>query len=607
MRPIWFPLLLVAGPVAADPLPDQVDPEPPAAAGCSSCEVSAPKVLTIRGTLFVKSSGDLAVGATVAIEDRDHNKVMSVAITDETGEYKLEVPPGRYDVTAYYLDSTTLLASARLFVDDAQLESAVLDDTLDRFYGCVYILPPEVKAMPHFGATISRRPLPISRDRTHRAWIAPVAMADPVRAATTVEGGRRFTTAPGIPTAFLEDVTTYSLDVPIGLAQGGGGATDVTLRSGSNQRQGEARLILGVDDPRDGSAAAETFLGGPIEKDNVWAAAGLVLRRDAGELAGDGMLRLDGQTHDQQFLLGGLAHDGTDDAGWSTARWKGKFREGKLEVGAGVTGELLRRPLEVAARELGTSSDIARSVDRTGGAAFATLRFKAAGYHTAYASAGAGMGQRDERRHTDASYAIGDDWMWTPSLTFVAGVRIEERTFEGDRARVVVPRAAVKWDPTNEGRSEVFVAAQRVPLVDDGLPGDWTSLDRRSVDELIAGAAYRRSKDDTIVGIAVRQRDDRTGGEVWLRRDTSRSIVHLQATSLDRVATLLAQRRLRDRRGSVITVGTAARVTEDRAEAGVALGWKHSPGQTVLSTELAAEGYAGTDGPGARIVAGILW
>ncbi len=609
MRRIWLPLLLVAGPVAADPIPDEgveVNPEPRMTGGCN-CEISKPKILTIRGRAWIKSSGEVAVGATIIVSEHG-GKATYPAITDELGDYKIEVPPGFYDVTVYYVDVTIETVKQRMFVDDVLLDPVLIDDTAIESYTACFSgpAPPEFTSMPHFGAAISRHVLPVSRDRRHRAWIAPVAFADPARVVTTVEGARRFTTAPGIPTAFVEDVTTYSRDVPFALSTGSGGAAEVSLRSGSNQRRSEARLILGADDHADDSASAETFLGGPISKDHAWAAAGLVLGRNGGALTGDGMLRLDAHAHDHDFTLAGLAHDGVDeDAGWTTARWKAKYFDAKLEVGALATGERLERSSELAAREVAV--DPTRTIDRAGGLAYAKLRFKAAGYHTAYASAGGGAGRRDELHHTDLSFAIGDEWMWSPSLTFTAGVRVEERTFDGDRARRVAPRVALKWDPTHEGRGEVFVGYQRVPLVDDGLPGDWRSLDVIAVDEMYAGVGYRRSSGDTMVGLAVRQRDDRTGGDAWIRRDTARTVVHLQATSLDRVATLLAQRKLRDRSGTLITLGTTARVTEDRSEAGVALGWKRSSSDRERTAEVTAEGHAGTAGPGARIVVGMFW
>ena len=597
----------MTGPVAAAPLPGEVPPDP-WPTSCN-CEVSLPKVLTISGRAWSKSSGEVAIGATVVVSAHGGGTASFAAITDELGNYKVEVPPGFYDVTLYYLDVTLETVKQRMFVDDVLLDPVMIDDTAatDGYTGGCFGPPPaELTSMPHFGASISRQLLPVSRDRTHRAWIAPVAFADPLRVVTTVEGGRRFTTAPGIPTAFVEDVTTYSRDVPFELPLGSGGAADVSLRSGSNQQRGEARLILGADDHADSSASGEMFLGGPISKDHAWAAAGLVLRRDAGELAGDGMLRLDGQIRDHQFMISGLSHDGPDaDAGWSTARWKAKWFDAKLEVGALATGERLERSSEIAAREV--TVDPTRTIDRAGGLAYAKLRFKAAGYHIAYASAGGGAGRRDALRHTDLSLGIVDDWMWSPSLTFTTGVRVEDRALDGERARLVAPRAALKWDPTREGRGEVFVGYQRVPLVDDGLPGDWKSLDVIAVDEMYAGVKYRRSSGETMAGLAVRQRDHRTGADAWIRRDTTRSVVHLQATSLDRVATLLAQRKLRDRSGTQVTLGTAARVTEDRSEAGLALGWKRSSTDKEMTADVTAEGYAGTDGPGARIAVGILW
>lgn len=110
-----------------------------------------------------------------------------------------------------------------------------------------------------------------------------------------------------------------------------------------------------------------------------------------------------------------------------------------------------------------------------------------------------------------------------------------------------------------------------------------------------------------MIGVAVRARDTRFGGEAWLRRDTTRSVIHVQATSLDRVATLLAQRKLRDRAGVLVTAGAAARVGEDRSEGGVALGFRRSRERAELTTELALEGYTGTAGPGGRMLLGILW
>lgn len=603
MHRSWLLLVLAAGTASADPIPEPVEPDPVVNNGCS-CEISTPKILTIRGRAFAKTSGDLAAGATLVLTD---GKAVYTAITDELGDYKFDVAPGVYDLTVYYLATTQELVKQRMFVDDTTLDPVLIDDTITGTEtGCYFGPPgPEFTSMPHFGAAISRQLQPVSRDRTHRAWIAPVAFADPLRAVTTVEGARRFTTAPGIPTAFVEDVNAYSRDVPIGVAAGSGGTAEVALRAGSNARQSEARLILGADG-RDGSASAETFMGGPLAKDHAWAAAGLVLGRDAGELTGDGMLRLDGKARDHDLTLLGLAHDGVgEDAGWGMARWKGTFREGKLELGAHATGERLERSSEVAAREV--TIDPTRAIDRAGGIAYAKLRFKAAGYHSAHASVGGGAGRRDDLRHSDLSYAIGDDWNWTPSLSLTTGVRVEERTLDGDRARLVIPRVALRWDPTREGRSEVFAGYQRVPRIDDGLPGDWKSLDVLAVDEIYAGVGYRRSTGETMVGLALRQRDDRTGGDAWLRRDTRRSVVHLQATTLDRAATLLAQRKLRDRDGTQLGVGVTARASDVRSEAGVALGYKRSPSRRELTIDVAAEGYAATDGPGARIVLGMIW
>ena len=92
MRRLWFLLLLVAGPAVADPTPDpgvEAPPEPP---------VSAPKVLTIRGRAWIKSTKDVAIGATVIVSVPDDSTVSFAAISDERGDYQVEVPPGVYEI-----------------------------------------------------------------------------------------------------------------------------------------------------------------------------------------------------------------------------------------------------------------------------------------------------------------------------------------------------------------------------------------------------------------------------------------------------------------------------------------------------------------------------
>ena len=605
MRHVWLLILLLSSTARAD------DDEP---TGTCSCELPGPpKVLTLRGTVYLKSSGTAGAGTTVTIAPHGStsDKVVT-AITDELGQWSVEITPGNYDITLYYLDATVEQAKNRLILDDVALDPIVLDDTRGgtSCWGFGHWPSAEQGSLPRFGGEISRQRLVPSRDRTHRAWIAPIAFADPARSVTTIEGGRRFTGAPGVPLAFIEDVTTYTLDTPIEHAQGGGGATAIALRAGHNQRSGDARLILGLDDGAGASAAAETLVAGPLAKDRAWVAAGLVARRQGSQLTNDGMLRLDvrgGDSH--EVMLAGLAHAaGEERAGFTNARWKAKLFDYKLELGALATTELLDKPSPIAPRQLETPLAPIDRLDRAGGIGFMKLLFRARGTHQLHASAGAGIGERDGIRHTDESYAIGDDWWIAPSIAITAGVRVERRGFGGDHTQVVAPRAQLAYDPTREGRSEIYVAYQRVPLVDDGMPGDWRSAELTSVDELSTGVAYMRSTGNTMIGIAARAREERWGGEAWLRRDTRRSVIHVQASSLDRVATLLAQRKLRDRGTHKITAGVAARVGEDRSEGGLALGWRRSPrNDDELKTELSIESYAGTDGPGGRMLLGILW
>lgn len=612
--------------------------------------------LALRGTLIGKRDRAPAIGATVvAVATGGGATGEEVVITDEGGRYELRVAPGVYDLIVYYVASTTSLARQIAITSDVELDVASVEDVSDPSDGCVFIIPrdPTLETQPRFGLATRRDAAPPSRDRTHRAWIAPVVGADARTAVTTVEGGARLPGAPGIPLAFIEEVQTHTMRVPITLPAGTGGAADLALRHGSNTPSGHARLVLGLDRPRApderASAGLEAIASGPLRKDLAWLAAGLAAQDDhRGARGAHGMLALQvmpSLTH--RFAVVGLAGAAADGArdGWTSARWTATPFDHKLELQAIATAERLTAPniapsagpAELAARAAVPQAVAAPAevTDRLGGRLALAWRGRAHGYHRLELSAGGGAGERDGARHADGSLAAGDAWQLRPNLQLDAGVRWEVRTYAGERAAVLAPRASLTYDFTREGRADAFVAYQRVPLLDDAAPGRWRGLPALARDELAAGAALSPERLPRImIGAAVRARravageaaapatagpsapaELEAGVEAWLRVSGHRTHLHAAATSLDRAASVHAQRRLIDRGDDRLIAGVLARWTAAGAAAGAtgagagaSLAWQRTG---MLwhrgALELALEAYAGAGGPGGRLVAGATW
>jgi hypothetical protein len=96
-----------------------------------------------------------------------------------------------------------------------------------------------------------------------------------------------------------------------------------------------------------------------------------------------------------------------------------------------------------------------------------------------------------------------------------------------------------------------------------------------------------------------------------MRFDSRTMTVHLAATTLGRVGTVLAQRKLLDRGRDDLLAGVMLRATAERADGGGALVWKHAGKRhddaEDLGFELGLEGYGGSDGPGGRVLLGASW
>src|SRR5262249_48882787 len=138
---------------------------------------------------------------------------------------------------------------------------------------------PEIASYPRFGLAVRRSLYVVSRDRTHLAWVAPVAGADATTAVTTIDGGGRLHGAPGIPIALLDQGPTETMRTPIERATGSGGAIELSTLAGSNMVHGSGTVVVGLDRRSDANGGGELFAGGPLVEDAAWFAAGLVATR----------------------------------------------------------------------------------------------------------------------------------------------------------------------------------------------------------------------------------------------------------------------------------------------------------------------------------------
>ncbi len=628
VRYVWVSLsvalLTRSGQVIADTDPCAV--EEPANQPPPTQQPPKPEPLRIQGVVRGKTSGELLIGVTV-VAAQHGTKVAdeAVAITDEHGAYSLAVPRGTYTLTFYYLDVTLEVPNVVISTDTTFVPT-ILEEPKGNDLGCTFWLDssPDLGSMPRFGITTTRAVMPVSRDRTHRSWIAPAASADSNTAVTTISDGTRLQRAPGIPTAFVQEVSTSTLRVPIELAAGSGGAADVYLRGGSNETHGDARLVFGLDRARDATLATggvEVFAGGPLRTDKVWMAAGLVANRQPDDqIDAHGMARLNyAKSSEHQGELVALAQALGDDTrdGWAQARWVSKFDDNKLELTAGATVEQLDLPASETARAIDLSGDV---TNRAGGQVGAKWRHKMAGYHQLVAIARGGGGLRGTTRHDDVTLGVGDDWQLRPNIELQVGVRADARRFGEARTQVLSPRVSLAYDFTKEGRSDVFIAYQRVPHLDDGLPGDWLAAPSRHHDELATGVSYlpNAASGAVMFGVGGRARwsaDDeaKLGLETWVRYQHESTVLHAGATTLGNVGTLVGQRRVVDRKANVLYAGTSLRVAPDRREGGGVLVWKHTGdrdrerSRSDLSFDFSLEGYGGSEGPGARLLLGASW
>jgi hypothetical protein len=148
----------------------------------------------IVGVIKDKATGDVALGATVVATSASMTGEQ-VVISDEHGAYAIDVPDGVFTLTVYYNDltfsrSNVLVAGSREAVINITVDSS-LAKHYDEPYDPGYNRSPEISSVPRFGLSLPERNAPIARDRTHRAWIAPVAGADPVTSVTTIDGAPR--------------------------------------------------------------------------------------------------------------------------------------------------------------------------------------------------------------------------------------------------------------------------------------------------------------------------------------------------------------------------------------------------------------------------------
>jgi hypothetical protein len=555
--------------------------------------VAAADPVKLHGTLVEKASNQPMVGATIVAPLAGGENVV---ISDDNGAFDIAVAPPTTTLTIYYGDTTAehviVVAPGATEIDAGTIAVAVVARVVDDPFVCSCELP-MIDVDTALETTISA-PWPASRARDATS-IAALAAAAPGQQTTRLDGNRRLGGAPGIALGLLQEVDVYTMRGADSLDQASDGIALATP-SGANDSRGAARIALGTD-----GAELEAGAGGPIVVDHAWWWAGAVRGPDAEqELARVDYSASWGEQGDVVALhqsapatitpraLGSI--DTTDDYG--AVAWMSKLDDAKLQLQGGASGERL--------------DDGAIT---TRGAAHASIvrRQKLAGYHQLRASGEVGGGHAGGVSHRDASASLGDDWQVRPNITIDAGARCDERWFGRAHAEVWQPHATLGYDWTDEGSSQVFVAADRASLLDIGAIGGWLTAPR-SRDDVLAGVTYEVAE-SWVVTVAARTSELagtwRSGADVAVDH-RGRIELHVTASSVEHAVAGYAALKL-----DAVRAGASARWAPEPddlygSQAGAFATW-HRALPHGMATDLGAEAIADRQGELARVVVGFAY
>jgi hypothetical protein len=187
-------------------------------------------------------------------------------------------------------------------------------------------------------------------------------------------------------------------------------------------------------------------------------------------------------------------------------------------------------------------------------------------------------------------------------------VRGEYRRFGDAEAHIASPRVALVYENAAADLTNIVVGIQRLPRLDDGLPGAWAGQTALYHDELVAGGAYMLG-DSTLLGIAGRARrtGEQTayGADTWFRIDKRYTTVLATASSIERTAAFMGFYTLCCGIHTRTRAGFTLRTDPTSNEAAGTVAWMQVTGKRRLDLQL--EGFAGTHGPGGRLLAGASW
>ena len=550
---------------------------------------------TVHGYLVDSGQNEPMVGATI-VATRAVGE--DVAISDDNGAFQVQVAPA----------ATTTLT---VYYNDASFERVVVvgAGVTDVDAGRIAFVVPPIKSEGGFVCTCkspmidintaletSAQTWPTSRARDS-ASIAMLAAGAPRGQATWLDGNRRLGGSPAIALALLDEVDVYTMR---GTHDLDGASDGVMARTadGTNDNHGTARIALGTDGPE-----LEAATGGPIAVDSAWWWAGAVLgpdgQQELAKVTYAASVEEQGNVvalHQSEPAIPSNARaialgDTSDDYG--AARWVSKLDDAKLQLEGGATGERL---------DDGTLT--------TRGAIHARIedRFKLEGYHDLRSFAEVGGGDASGTPHHDASASLTDNWQLVPNVVIDAGARWDERWFGAAHADVWQPHASIGYDWTDEGRSQVFVTADRASLLDAGAIGGWLTTPQWR-DDIAAGASYAFDDEDWLVTVAVRTSELadawRTGVDVAFDH-RGRVDLHVVASSVERAIAGSAGLKL-----AAIRAGVSGRWAADAddiygSQAGAFATW-HRAISKGMATDIGAEAVADREGKLARVVVGFAY